>query len=73
MFIINIYNQTKFFHVPEKTGKIAKTGGFLRSDLECPDHHPRREASGLLKFDFCMFLGDIKGDLGRPYITITGG
>ena len=29
-------------------------------------------ASGLLKFDFCMFLGDIKGDLGRPYITITG-
>ena len=41
MFIINIYNQTKFFHVPEKTGKIAKTGGFLRSGHEYPTHrHP---------------------------------
>ena len=73
MFIVNIYNQPKFFHFPEKIRKIIKTGGFLRSDLEYPDHHPGVETSGLLKFDFCVFLGDIKGDLGCPYITITGG
>ena len=24
----------------KKQEKIAKTGGFLRSDLEYPDHHP---------------------------------
>ena len=34
---------------------------------------PGVEAPGLLKFDFCAFLGDIKGDLECPYITITGG
>ena len=34
---------------------------------------PGVEAPRLLKFDFCAFLGDIKGDLGCPYITITGG
>ena len=30
------------------------------------------DVSYLLKFDFCAFLGDLIGDLVRPYITITG-
>ena len=30
------------------------------------------DASYLLKFDFCAFLGDLTGDLACPYITITG-
>ena len=33
---------------------------------------PEREVSYFLKFDFCVFLGDIKRDLTCPYITITG-
>ena len=49
MFIINIYNQTIFFHVPEKIRKIIKTGGFLRNDHEYPDHHPRRGGSQIIK------------------------
>ena len=73
MFIINIYNQTNFFHIPEKIRKIIKTAGFLRGDREYPTHRNQYIYSGLLKFDFYVFLGDIKGDLMCPYITITGG
>ena len=49
MFIINIYNQTNFFHIPEKIRKIIKTAGFLRGDLEYPDHHPRRGGFQIIK------------------------